>query len=82
MVPLLFPPSMLQSSPRVIPLAEAVDLVMQDFDAEDPALPLREPEVAPADQPSLRWLRSAAQKELPENPFPKGTESFAEAKAL
>lgn len=82
MIPLPFPPPMFQSTPRAIPLKEAVDLVMQDFDAEDPTLPLREPEVALTDQPSLRWLRSAAQKEIPENPFPKGTDSFAEATAL
>ena len=82
MIPFLFPPPMFRSTPQAIPLKEAVAMVMQDFDAEDPALPLREPDVALADKPSLRWLRSAAQKEFPVNPFPKGNDSFAEAEAL
>ncbi len=82
MIPIPFPPPLIQVAPNVIPLNEAVEQVMQDFDAETPTLPLRDPAVSVADQPSLRWLRSAAVLELPENPFRKGTASSAEAEAL
>lgn len=76
------PPPMIQATVKVIPLKEAVEQVMQDFDAEDPALPMRDPAVPRADRPSLRWLRSAALAEVPVNPFRKGTDSFTEAEAL
>lgn len=82
MIPFPFPPPIIQATRHVIPLNEAVEQVMQDFDAEDPALPSRDPEVARVDRTSLRWLRSAALSEIPENPFRKGTASFAEAEAL
>lgn len=82
MIPFRCPPPITQPAPRVIPLNEALEQVMQDFDAEDPALPLRNPAVPRVDQPSLRWFRSAALSEIPENPFRKGTPSFLEAKAL
>jgi hypothetical protein len=82
MVPFLFLPPVIQAASQVVPLKEAVEQVMQDFDAEDPALPLRDPMVARAERPSLRWLRSAALSEIPNNPFHKGTPSFAEAEAL
>ena len=76
------PPPAIQATVKVIPLKEAVEQVMQDFDAEDPALPVRDPAVPRTDRPSLRWLRSAALSEIPANPFHKGTDSYAEAEAL
>lgn len=82
MIPFPFPPPVVQAAKSWVPLDEAVDQVMQDFDADDLALPLWNPEVARADKPSLRWLRSAALSEIPENPFRKGTAAFAEASAL
>lgn len=78
MIPFPFPP-VIQVSETVIPLQEAIEKVMQDIDADDPALPLRDHKVARADQPSLRWLRAAALSEKPENPFRAGTRSSAEA---
>ncbi|MBL0311227.1 MAG: hypothetical protein IPP78_00660 [Holophagaceae bacterium] len=82
MIPYTVPPPMIQSAEQVVPLKEAVEKVLQDFDMEDPALPLRNPEVARKDQPPLRWLRSAALSDIPENPFRKGTNSSSEAEAL
>ena len=82
MIPFLLSPPMIQASVQVIPLNEAVEQVMQDFDADDPALPLRDPAVSRENHPSLSWLRSAAKSDLPDNPFRKGSHSFAEAEAL
>ena len=82
MIPFPFPPPMIQAKVQAITLNDAVEQVMQDFDAEDPALPLRNPVVRIADRRSLRWLRSAALSERPDNPFQKHTASFAEAEAL
>jgi hypothetical protein len=73
---------MIQAKVQTMALNEAVEQVLKDFDAEDPSVPLRDPEVPPADRPSLRWLRSAALSEIPENPFRKATPSFAEAEAF
>ena len=82
MIPFLIPPHLSQSAPERIPLQQAVDQVLQDFDSDNPAMPLRDPSVAPADQLSLRWLRSAASKERPDNPFRKGSTAFKEAEAV
>lgn len=82
MIPFPVPPPMIQATSPVVPLNEAVEQVMQDFDGEDPAAPLRDPAVPRADRPSLKWLRSAALSEIPENPFRKGTHAWAEAEAL
>lgn len=82
MIPVAFPPPMIQTQIQAMTLPEAVEQVLQDFDAEDPALPLRYPMVRLADQPSLRWLRSAAMTDIPNNPFRKGSASFVEAEAL
>ena len=82
MIPFPLPPPIIQAASQEIPLNDAVEQVMQDFDTDDPALLLRDPAVSRMDQPSLRWLRSAALLEIPGNPFRKGTPSFAEAAAL
>ncbi|MBL0211931.1 MAG: hypothetical protein IPQ13_13630 [Holophagaceae bacterium] len=82
MIPFPFPPPVIQAPSRVLPLNEAVEQVLQDFDAEDPAVPLRDPAVRRADRPSLQWLRAAALSDLPRNPFRKGTRSSAEAEIL
>jgi len=73
---------MIQAAVQAMTLNEAVEQVMQDFDAEDQSLPLRDPAVSRADRPSLRWLRAAALSEIPGNPFRKGTASYLEAEAL
>lgn len=82
MMPFPVPPPAIQATVPETSLNNAVEAVLQDFDAEDPAVPLRDPLVAPADQPSLRWLRSAALAETPSNPFRRGTASHKEAEAL
>ena len=82
MIPFPFPPPMIQVKSQVVSLNEAVEQVMQDFDAEDPALPIRDPAVSRADRPSLRWLRSAVLSEIPKNSFPKGSGQYTEAEAL
>ena len=82
MLPFPFPPPMIQAVVQVMTRNKAVEQVMQDFDAEDQSLPLRDPAVSRADRPSLRWLRTAALSEIPDNPFRKGTASYLEAEAL
>ncbi len=82
MIPFTVPPHLSQPASARIPLREAIEQVLQDFDSDNPALPLRDPAVAPTDRPSLRWLRSAASKERPDNPFRRGTAAFKEAAAV
>ena len=66
-----------KTAPRFLSLPDAVAQVMEDFDADEPSK-LRSPLVAPADQPYLRWLRSAATDDIPVNPFARGTAAFRE----
>lgn len=82
MIPFPVVPPTIQASVPVVPLKAAVEQVMQDFDAEDPASPIRNPVVPRGDKLSLRWLRSAATLEMPQNPFHQGTASFLEGEAL
>ncbi len=82
MLPFLVPPHLSQPVTPSIPFAEAVEQVLLDFDRDDPSLPLRDPAVARDHRHSLRWLRSAALQALPENPFPKGSPSFQEARSI
>lgn len=82
MIPLQ-PPAQVQPPPAPpMARAEAVEKLLDEFDRAGHGAALPELEVAPADRPTLRWLRAAAVQDLPENPFPPKSVSWMEAEAL
>lgn len=82
MIPLQPPAQVQPPAPPPVPLAEAAARLLDAYDQGGEGAEPPEEGVAPADRPSLRWLRAAMAQDLPGNPFPRGSAPWKEAEAL
>ena len=82
-MPLFQVPAQTQPAPEApLPLATALARILDEYDLKGEGGALSAPPVRPGDAPALKWLMESLTRDLPDNPFPKGSPSHGEAEAL
>jgi hypothetical protein len=82
MLPFQVPAQIQAPAGAPVPLAAALAKLLDEYDLKGDGRPLTPVQVAPAERPSYRWLLETLTRDLPENPFPKGSPAHAEAESL
>lgn len=76
-------PAQAQPAPEApLPLATALARLLDEYDLKGEGAALSSPPVQPGDAAALKWLREALTRDLPDDPFPKGSAAHGEAEAL
>lgn len=82
MLPIPVPALVQPAAEAPVPLAVAIERLLDRYDRAGEGRPLHAERVRPADQPALAWLLQALTRDLPANPFPRGSAAHAEAEAV